>query len=62
MINNITANMKLSQFKFRLENDRIAQYPTPFRDDCRRFFQIFRSAVVTESLPELHQFFFADGG
>ncbi len=27
--------MKLSQFKFKLPEERIAQYPTPFRDDCR---------------------------
>lgn len=27
--------MKLSQFKFKLPDDRIAQYPAPFRDECR---------------------------
>ncbi|MBQ0049583.1 MAG: tRNA preQ1(34) S-adenosylmethionine ribosyltransferase-isomerase QueA [Bacteroidales bacterium] len=27
--------MKLSQFKYRLDPERIAQHPTPFRDDCR---------------------------
>ncbi len=27
--------MKLSQFKFKLPQDRIAEYPTPHRDDCR---------------------------
>ena len=27
--------MKLSQFKFRLPQDRIAEYPAPHRDDCR---------------------------
>ncbi|MCR5849316.1 MAG: tRNA preQ1(34) S-adenosylmethionine ribosyltransferase-isomerase QueA [Bacteroidaceae bacterium] len=27
--------MKLQQFKYRLPEDRIAQVPTPFRDDCR---------------------------
>ena len=27
--------MKLSQFKYKLPEDRIAQHPTRFRDDCR---------------------------
>ena len=27
--------MKLSQFKFKLPQENIAEYPTPFRDDCR---------------------------
>ena len=27
--------MKLSQFKYKLADDRIAQYPSRFRDDCR---------------------------
>ncbi len=27
--------MKLSQFKYKLTEDRIAQHPTRFRDDCR---------------------------
>ena len=27
--------MKLSQFKYKLPEERIAQYPTPFRDDCK---------------------------
>lgn len=27
--------MKLSQFKFKLPEERIAQYPAPFRDECR---------------------------
>ena len=27
--------MKLQQFKYKLTEDRIAQEPTPFRDDCR---------------------------
>ena len=27
--------MKLSQFKYKLPEDRIAQYPSRFRDDCR---------------------------
>ena len=27
--------MKLSQFKFKLPEDLIAQYPAPRRDECR---------------------------
>jgi S-adenosylmethionine:tRNA ribosyltransferase-isomerase len=27
--------MKLSQFRFNLPKELIAQYPTPYRDDCR---------------------------
>ena len=27
--------MKLSQFNYKLPEERIAQYPTPYRDDCR---------------------------
>lgn len=27
--------MKLSQFKFKLPQDKIAQYPAPHRDECR---------------------------
>ena len=27
--------MKLSQFKFKLPEDRIALYPAPHRDECR---------------------------
>ena len=28
-------NMKLSQFKFRLPEELIAQYPSPYREDAR---------------------------
>ena len=27
--------MKLSQFKFKLSEEKIAQYPAPHRDECR---------------------------
>lgn len=27
--------MKLSQFKFKLPEEKIAQYPAPHRDECR---------------------------
>ena len=27
--------MKLSEFKFKLPEEKIAKYPAPFRDECR---------------------------
>ena len=38
--------MKLSQFKFKLDNERIAQDPTPFRDDCRLMVLHTQSGVI----------------
>lgn len=38
--------MKLSQFKFKLPEDRIAQEPTPFRDDCRLMVIHAKSGVI----------------
>ena len=38
--------MKLSQFKFKLPQDRIAQYPMPFRDDCRLMVLHKKSGVI----------------
>ncbi|MCF0196584.1 MAG: tRNA preQ1(34) S-adenosylmethionine ribosyltransferase-isomerase QueA [Bacteroidaceae bacterium] len=38
--------MKLSQFKFKLTEDRIAQEPTPFRDDCRLMVVHAKSGVL----------------
>ncbi len=38
--------MKLSQFKFKLDNERIAQEPTPFRDDCRLMVLHTQSGVI----------------
>ena len=38
--------MKLSQFKFKLPEERIAQYPTPFRDDCRLMVVHAKSGII----------------
>ncbi len=38
--------MKLSQFKFKLDAERIAQEPTPFRDDCRLMVLHTKSGVI----------------
>ena len=38
--------MKLSQFKYKLPEERIAQYPTPFRDDCRLMVVHAKSGVI----------------
>ena len=38
--------MKLSQFKFKLDPERIAQEPTPFRDDCRLMVLHTKSGVI----------------
>ncbi|MBR1682256.1 MAG: tRNA preQ1(34) S-adenosylmethionine ribosyltransferase-isomerase QueA [Bacteroidaceae bacterium] len=38
--------MKLSQFKFKLDPARIAQEPTPFRDDCRLMVLHTKSGVI----------------
>ncbi len=39
-------NMKLSQFKFKLPEERIAQYPAPFRDECRLMVLHTKSGVI----------------
>jgi S-adenosylmethionine:tRNA ribosyltransferase-isomerase len=51
--------MKLSQFKFKLPEERIAQYPTPFRDDCRLMVVHAKSGVIEhrESFRDILQFF-----
>ncbi len=51
--------MKLSQFKFKLSEDRIAQYPTPFRDDCRLMVIHAKSNVIEhrESFRDILDFF-----
>lgn len=51
--------MKLSQFKFKLSEDRIAQYPTPFRDDCRLMVIHAKSKVIEhrESFRDILEFF-----
>lgn len=38
--------MKLSQFKFKLPEDRIALYPAPFRDDCRLMVLHTQSGII----------------
>ncbi len=38
--------MKLSQFKFKLPEERIAQYPTPYRDDCRLMVVHAKSGII----------------
>jgi len=38
--------MKLSQFKFKLAPDRIAQYPVPFRDECRLMVLHTKSGII----------------
>lgn len=38
--------MKLSQFKFKLPEDRIAQYPAPFRDECRLMVLHTKSGII----------------
>lgn len=38
--------MKLSQFKYKLPEDRIAKEPTPFRDDCRLMVIHAKSGVL----------------
>ncbi len=38
--------MKLSQFKFKLDPERIAQHPAPFRDECRLMVLHTKSGVI----------------
>ena len=38
--------MKLSQFKYKLPEERIAQYPSPFRDECRLMVLHSKSGVI----------------
>lgn len=38
--------MKLSQFKFKLDSERIALHPTPYRDDCRLMVLHTKSGVI----------------
>ncbi len=51
--------MKLSQFKFKLPEERIAQYPTPFRDDCRLMVVHAKSNVIEhrDSFRDVLDFF-----
>ena len=51
--------MKLSQFKFKLPEERIAQYPTPFRDDCRLMVVHAKSGIIEhrESFRDILNYF-----
>ena len=51
--------MKLSQFKFKLPEDRIAQYPTTFRDECRLMVVHAKSGIIEHrpSFRDILQFF-----
>ncbi len=51
--------MKLSQFKYKLPEERIAQVPTPFRDDCKLMVVHTKSGVIEhrESFRDVLKFF-----
>lgn len=51
--------MKLSQFKFKLPEERIAQEPSPFRDDCRLMVVHAKSGVIEHrnSFRDVLEFF-----
>ncbi len=38
--------MKLSQFKFKLDPERVAQHPVPFRDECRLMVLHTQSGII----------------
>lgn len=54
--------MKLSQFKFKLPEERIAQYPTPYRDDCRLMVVHCKSGVIEhrEHFTDILEYFQKD--
>ncbi len=54
--------MKLSQFKFKLPEERIAQYPTPFRDDCRLMVVHSKSGIIEhrERFTDILEYFGKD--
>ncbi len=54
--------MKLSQFKFKLPEERIAQYPTPYRDDCRLMVVHAKSGVIEhrETFSDILEYFKKD--
>ncbi len=54
--------MKLSQFKFKLPEERIAQYPTPYRDDCRLMVVHCKSGVIEhrEKFSDILEYFQKD--
>ncbi len=51
--------MKLSQFNYKLPEERIAQYPTPYRDDCRLMVVHAKSGVIEhrEQFVDILQYF-----
>ncbi len=51
--------MKLSQFKFKLGEDRIAQHPVPFRDECRLMVLHTKSGIIEhrEHFYDILEFF-----
>ena len=54
--------MKLSQFKFKLPEERIAQYPTPYRDDCRLLVVHAKSGIIEhrEQFGDILEYFDKD--
>ena len=51
--------MKLSQFNYKLPEERIAQHPTPYRDDCRLMVVHAKSGVIEhrEQFVDILQYF-----
>ena len=51
--------MKLSKFDYKLPEERIAQYPTPYRDDCRLMVVHAKSGVIEhrEQFSDILQYF-----
>ncbi len=54
--------MKLSQFKFKLPDERVAQYPTPYREDCRLMVVHSESGVIEhrEQFTDILEYFGKD--
>ena len=51
--------MKLSQFNYKLTEERIAQHPTPYRDDCRLMVVHAKSGVIEhrEQFSDILEYF-----
>ena len=51
--------MKLSQFKFKLSEERVAQYPARFRDECRLMVVHAKSGIIEhrESFRDILEYF-----
>lgn len=54
--------MKLSQFKYKLSEERIALHPTPYRDDCRLMVVHCKSGVIEhrECFSDILEYFDKD--